>query len=100
VGGTKRNPQAPDVPSVSEVIPGYGATSWTALVAPPGTPAPVAQKLAQAMSEIVRMHDVQRRLIDAGDESFDTTPAQMAAFLREESQRWGNLIKTMGITAQ
>jgi tripartite-type tricarboxylate transporter receptor subunit TctC len=52
------------------------------------------------MSEIVRMHDVQRRLIDAGDESFDTTPAQMAAFLREESQRWGNLIKTMGITAQ
>jgi tripartite-type tricarboxylate transporter receptor subunit TctC len=100
VGGTKRNPQAPDVPSISEVIPGYSATSWTALVAPPGTPAPVAQRLAQAMSEIVRMPDVQRRLIDAGDESFDTTPAQMAAFLREESQRWGSLIKTVGITAQ
>jgi tripartite-type tricarboxylate transporter receptor subunit TctC len=100
VGGTKRNPQLPNVPSVSEVIPGYSATSWTALVAPPGTPAPVAQRLAQAMSEIVKMPDVQRRLIEAGDESFDATPAQMAAFLREESQRWGNLIKTVGITAQ
>jgi len=100
VGGTKRNPQLPNVPSISEVIPGYSATSWTALVAPPGTPAPVAQKLAQAMSEIVKMPDVQRRLIEAGDESFDTTPAQMAAFLREESQRWGNLIKTVGITTQ
>ena len=100
VGGTKRNPQLPNVPSISEVIPGYSAASWTALVATPGTPAPVAQRLAQAMSEIVKMPDVQRRLIEAGDESFDTTPAQMAAFLREESQRWGNLIKTVGITAQ
>ncbi len=100
VGGTKRNPQLPDVPSISELIPGYSATSWTALVASPGTPAPVAQKLAQAMSEIIKMPDVQSRLIDAGDESFDTTPVQMAAFLREESRRWGNLIKTMGVTAQ
>ena len=100
VGGTKRNPQAPNVPSVSEVIPGYSATSFTALVASPGTPAPVAQKLAQAMSEIIKMPDVQKRLIEAGDESFDTTPAQMAAFLRDETQRWGNLIKTVGITAQ
>ena len=100
VGGTKRNPQLPNVPSISELLPGYSATSWTALVAPPGTPAPVAQKLAQAMSEIVRMPDVQSRLIEAGDESVDITPARMAAFLREESQRWGNLIKTVGITAQ
>jgi len=100
VGGTKRNPQLPDVPSISELLPGYRATSWTALVAPPGTPAPVAQKLAQAVSEIVKMPDVQGRLVDAGDESFDSTPARMAAFLREESQRWGNLIKATGITAQ
>ena len=52
------------------------------------------------MSEIVRMPDVQGRLIDAGDEPFDSTPARMAAFLREESQRWGSLIKSLGITAQ
>ncbi len=100
VGATKRNPQLPDVPSISEVLPGYSATSWTALVASPGTPAPVAQKLAQAVSEIVKMPDVQKRLLDAGDESFDGTPAQMAAFLREESERWGRLIKAVGITAQ
>ncbi len=100
VGGTRRNPQLPNVPSISEVIPGYSATSWTALVAPPGTPAPVAQKLAQAVSEFVKLPDVQNRLIEAGDESFDITPAQVAAFLRDESLRWGNLIKAVGITAQ
>lgn len=47
-----------------------------------------------------RNPEVQKRLIEAGDEAFDLTPAQMAAFLREESQRWGNLIKAVGITAQ
>jgi tripartite-type tricarboxylate transporter receptor subunit TctC len=100
VGGTKRNALLPEVPSISEVLPGYSATSWTALVATPGTPAAVAQKLSQAVSEIVKMPDVQKRLIDAGDESFDMTPAQMTAFLHEESERWGKLIKTVGITAQ
>lgn len=100
VGGPKRNPQAPEVPSISEVIPGYSATSWTAMVAPPGTPAPVQQKLAQAMAEIIRLPDVHQRMVDAGDGTFDTTPAQMAAFLKEESRRWGDLIKAAGIKAE
>ena len=100
VGGARRNPQAPDVPSISEVLPGYSAASWTAFVAPPNTPAPVAQTLASAISEIVRMPDVQKRLVDAGDEPADMTPAQMTAFLREERQRWGTLIKDLGIEAK
>ncbi len=97
VGGAKRNPQAPDVPSISEVLPGYSAASWTAFVAPPNTPAPVAQTLAGAISDIVKMPDVQKRLVDAGDEPADMTSAQMAAFLREERQRWSTLIKDLGI---
>ena len=100
VGGTKRNPQAPEVPSISEVLPGYSAASWTALVAPPGTPAPVAQKLSSAVSEIVRMPDVQKRLVDAGDEPASMTAAQMAAFLHEERQRWAQVIRSAGITPQ
>jgi tripartite-type tricarboxylate transporter receptor subunit TctC len=100
VGGTKRNPQAPDVPSISEVLPGYSAASWTALVAPPKTPAPVAQKLAAAVSEIVKLPEVQKRLVEAGDEPADMTPAQMAEFLREERERWGTLIMTLGIEAK
>jgi tripartite-type tricarboxylate transporter receptor subunit TctC len=100
VGGTQRNPQAPEVPSISEVLPGYSAASWTALFAPPGTPAPVVQKLTSAASEIIRMPDVQKRLADAGDQSADLTSAQLADFLREERERWGNLIRTLGLQAQ
>ena len=100
VGGVRRNPQLPEVPSISEAVPGYSATSWTALVAPPGTPSAIASKLARAVSEIGRLPDVQKRLVEAGDESLDVTLAPMGAFLREESQRWGTLIRSVGITAQ
>jgi len=100
VAGAKRNPQAPDVPAIAEVIPGYSANSWTALVAPPGTPAAVVEKLSQDVAEIVHLPDVHKRMLDAGDGIFESPPAQMAAFLREERQRWGDLIKAVGITAQ
>ncbi len=100
VGGARRNPQAPDVPSISEALPGYSAASWTAFVAPPNTPAPVVQTLAGAIADIVKMPDVRKRLVDAGDEAADMTPAQMAAFLREERQRWSTLISDLKIEAK
>jgi tripartite-type tricarboxylate transporter receptor subunit TctC len=100
VGGTKRNPQAPEVPSIAEVLPGYSAASWTALFAPPATPAPVVQRLTEAAAEILKMPDVQKRLADQGDDSAEMTPAQLAGFLREERERWGSLIKTLGLQVQ
>jgi tripartite-type tricarboxylate transporter receptor subunit TctC len=100
VGGAKRNPQAPDVPSISEALPGYSAASWTAFVAPPNTPAPVVQTLAGAIADIVKMPDVHKRLVDAGDEPADMNAAQMQAFLREERQRWSTLIKDLKIEAK
>jgi tripartite-type tricarboxylate transporter receptor subunit TctC len=100
VGGTKRNPQAPDVPAISEVLPGYSAASWTALVAPPGTPAPVVQTLSASVREIVKLPEVQKRLSDQGDQSFDLTPEQAAAFMREERERWGGLIRRLGLKVQ
>ena len=100
VGGKKRNAALPGVPAVAEVLPGYVASSWTAMVAPPGTPPAIAQKLQQAMAEITKMPDVQARMLEAGDESFEATPAQMTEFLKHETQRWGNLIKSANITVQ
>jgi tripartite-type tricarboxylate transporter receptor subunit TctC len=46
------------------------------------------------------MPDVQKRLADQGDQSAELTPAQLAAFLREERERWGTLIKDLGLQVQ
>jgi tripartite-type tricarboxylate transporter receptor subunit TctC len=100
VGRDKRNEQLADAPSISEAVPGFTATSFTALVAPPGTPGPIVEKLSGAISEIVRQPAVRTRMKDAGDEPIDSNPTQMAKFLREESQRWAELIRSVGISAQ
>ena len=99
VGGTKRNPQLPDVPSVAEVVKGFQGSSWTALVAPPGTPPEIVDRLSTAVLAIVKEPDVRKRLLDAGDEASDATPAEMARFLDEERKRWGGVIRAAGITA-
>jgi tripartite-type tricarboxylate transporter receptor subunit TctC len=52
------------------------------------------------MSDIMKMPDVQKRLADQGDQSFDLTPTQAAAFMQEERKRWGELIKTLGLKVQ
>jgi tripartite-type tricarboxylate transporter receptor subunit TctC len=100
VGGSKRNAALPDAPSISETLPGYLATSWTAMVAPPGTPPDIARKLQEALAEVKKMPDVQGRMLEAGDQTFDTTPEQMTEFLKQETLRWGTLIKSAGITVQ
>jgi tripartite-type tricarboxylate transporter receptor subunit TctC len=99
VGGTKRNPQLPDVPSVSEVVKGFQGSSWTALVAPPGTPSEIVNRLSSVILAITKEPDVRKRLLDAGDEASDATPAEMARFLDEERKRWGGVIRAAGITA-
>lgn len=100
VGGAKRNPLLPDVPSISEALPGFLAVSWTAMMAPPKTPPAIAQKLQQTMAEIMKEPDVRARLIGQGDQIFDITAAQMPAFLDEDRKRWGDLIKAVGIKAE
>lgn len=100
VGGTKRNPQLPDVPSVSEAVKGFQGSSWTALVAPPGTPPEIVNRLSAAVLSITKEPDVRKRLLDAGDESSDASPAEVAAFLKEETRRWGDVIRKAGITVK
>lgn len=101
VAGRTRNPALPNVPAIGEVLPGYVASSWTALVAPPDTPPDIARKLQEAVDEVKKEPDVQQRMIDAGDQVFDSgSPQQMAGFLSQETQRWGGLIKTVGIKVE
>jgi tripartite-type tricarboxylate transporter receptor subunit TctC len=100
VGGAKRNPQLPDVPSVSEVVKGFQGSSWTAVVAPPGTPSGIVDRLSSAILAITKEPDVRKRLLDAGDEASEATPAEMAVFLEEETKRWSSVIRAAGITVK
>jgi tripartite-type tricarboxylate transporter receptor subunit TctC len=92
-----RNPEFPDVPSVFEVLGEYSNVEWFAIVAPPKTPAAVAAKLSAAIAEILNMPDVASRLNAFSAVAVGSSPAETAAFLQGESERWRRLIEATGI---
>ena len=100
VGSEKRNPFLPDVPAVAEVLPGYQASTWFGMVAPPGTSPEIAAKLSSAVAEAIHQPDMAKRLADMSATAIGDTPAQMADFLRDERQRWGGVIRAAGVKAE
>jgi tripartite-type tricarboxylate transporter receptor subunit TctC len=99
-GGGKRNLFLPDIPAMSEVLPGFVALTWFGIVAPPKTPSAIVNKLATAVAEALQQPDVAKRLLGMSVDAISSTPAEMALFLRQERERWGNVIRATGATAE
>src|SRR5712692_4685517 len=64
------------------------------IVAPPKTPAPIAEKLSAAVAEAIRQPDVAKRLAAMSAEPIGSTPAEMAAFMRRDGERWKSVIES------
>jgi tripartite-type tricarboxylate transporter receptor subunit TctC len=97
VTGNTRVPEMPDAPAIAEIYPGFLAISWFALVAPPKTPPEIAEKLSRAVAETVGMPDVLKLLQRFSMTPVGNSPAETAAFLKEESERWREVIQAAGI---
>ena len=100
VGSEKRNPFLPDVPAMAEVLPGFQASTWFGMVAPPATPPEIVAKLSSAVAAAIREPDMAKRLVDMSATAVGDTPAEMAVFLRDERQRWGGVIRAAGVKAE
>ena len=70
------------------------------IVAPPNTSGAVAERLSSSIREVLRMPDVQKRLIDLSAEPVGNTPQQMAEVIRQDTERWTGVIRAARITAQ
>jgi tripartite-type tricarboxylate transporter receptor subunit TctC len=92
VANAARVPDLPSVPTMAETFPGFVATSWFAIVAPPKTAPPIADKLSRAVSEVLRMPDVVKRLRDFGATPVGGSPSETADFIKAESERWRRVI--------
>ena len=95
-GGEKRNPLLPEVPALTEVLPGFVFAYWIGMVAPAGTPSAIANRLSAEIAEGLRQPDVAKRLLDTNLDAVASTPAEMASFMKRESERWGNVIRLTG----
>jgi len=100
VGSERRVASLPDVPAMAEFYPGFVSVAWFSVSAPPRTPAPIAEKLSTAIGEILRLPDVAKRLADLSAEPIASTPARMAAIMKEDTERWRAVIRAAGVKAE
>jgi tripartite-type tricarboxylate transporter receptor subunit TctC len=97
VSSAKRLPQLPDVPTVSEIIPGFVTGSWQGVMAPAGTPAPIIRKLNAEMAKIVNMPDVREKMEALGAQAQTNSPEEFGAWMNTEIANWGKVISDANI---
>ena len=100
VASRKRIAAAPELPTIAEAgLPGFDVTSWYALVAPAGTPAPVVDRLHAEIVKVLGSADVREKIAALGAEPVGNTPAEFTAMQRAEAARWAKLAREANIHA-
>jgi len=101
VASTASLPALPDVPTVAAAasLPGFEAVSWYALMAPAGTPREVIGKIHTDVAKALQMPDVRERLAGMGADPSGEAPAELAARIKAEYERWGEVVRKANIRA-
>jgi tripartite-type tricarboxylate transporter receptor subunit TctC len=97
VASKQRFPGLPNVPALAETLPGFESIAWFGIVAPPKTSSAIADKVASGVQDALKLPDVQKRLADLSAEPMGLSPAETAAFMRQEVERWGAVIRAAGV---
>ncbi|HEX3171286.1 MAG TPA: tripartite tricarboxylate transporter substrate-binding protein, partial [Burkholderiales bacterium] len=94
----KRSVAAPELPTIAEAgLPGYEQSAWHGLLAPTGTPEPVIFRLNAEVNKFLRSADVTERFKVQGIDVLGGSPADFAAFIRQDVTKYAKLVKTAGI---
>jgi tripartite-type tricarboxylate transporter receptor subunit TctC len=90
----ERSPYLPDVPTMSEAgLPGFVSVAWFGLVAPPGTPDDVVEKISKDVVAVLKTDEMKARFEKHAAAPMGTTPKETAAFLERERAQWGGVIE-------
>jgi tripartite-type tricarboxylate transporter receptor subunit TctC len=95
-----RAPFLPDVPSMSEAVPGYDTEVWWGLLGPAGMPPELLTKLSHDFVAAVNTDSVKERLTKLGAVPIGSTPQQFDAKIHADYDKWGPIIKAAGMTAE
>jgi tripartite-type tricarboxylate transporter receptor subunit TctC len=96
-----RSAVAPHVPDAAEIgLPNLIASAWFAIVAPPGTPDTIAQKINRDTTVALTLGDVRAKFLEQGAEPVGGTTWGTGTFIKDEEARWRNVIKTANVTLE
>ena len=97
IASSKRSPQLPDVPTISEAgVPGFEAVNWFGMFAPAKTPKPIITRVNEAVVKVLRSPDVQAQFVALGADPVGDSPEEFAAFVRRDMERYAKVVKLSG----
>jgi tripartite-type tricarboxylate transporter receptor subunit TctC len=99
VATAKRSPNAPDIPTIAETLPGFEATAWQGLAAPAGLAPEVTKRINEAFNKVMAIPAVRDKLVGAGLAPVGGTPEQFSRFIDSEITKWSKIAKDVGATA-
>ena len=101
VGGAKRSPILPDVPTIAEAgLPGYEAHNWWGILAPAGTPPAIVARLQKELTAIGGSAETRKRFEAEGAEAAQMAGAEFGKFIAAETAKWARVVKEAGISAE
>jgi tripartite-type tricarboxylate transporter receptor subunit TctC len=93
VASRERLPNLPNLPTISETVPGVVSSGWIVLMAPAGTPESIIQKVNADLRKVVAIPEVVERFETLGTYTRDLTPAQTREFIRSEERLWWPIVR-------
>ncbi len=99
ITSAKRSPLLPDLPAISESVPGYETVTWFGLYGPKGLPAELATRLSTGINQALQDPEVKERLARLGIDPVGGTPAQFAAMATADRAKWKKIITERKLTA-
>ena len=100
VTSLKRSGALPDVPTLDEAgVPGFESTAWWGLLAPAKTPKPILDRLYSVATTTMKTPEIRARLDQLGAEPAGHTPEAFDQLIRDDINKWGKVVKALGITA-
>jgi tripartite-type tricarboxylate transporter receptor subunit TctC len=95
--GKGRLNSLPDIPPVSDTIPGFEAYEWNGVFVPHGTPGAIVKKLNAALNDAIASPEVKARFEQLNIDSRANTPEEFRVFVKEQMERWGKIVKDANI---
>ena len=100
VSTAKRLPTAPDVPTLSEVLPGFEVVGWYGVAGPAKLPKPLVAKIHDAVVSLVKSPEFIKTMRNNGSEAVSSTPEAFRQFMLDDMKKWGDVVKRAGIQAR
>jgi tripartite-type tricarboxylate transporter receptor subunit TctC len=97
---TARVAVLPDVPSISEFVPGYEASGWQGIGAPKDTADEIVDKLNREVNTVLAESKMKAQLAELGVTVFPSSPADFGKLIADETEKWGKVIRAAGIKAE